>query len=81
MYAETLREAGYAAYRSRLNALLGIPENASELQIHDRIVDGFPAGRWHGAGHPVVYLAESPASAMLEALRLDQRLFKRPSAS
>ncbi|WP_323000113.1 antitoxin Xre/MbcA/ParS toxin-binding domain-containing protein [Castellaniella sp.] len=45
MYAELLREAGYAAYRSRLNALLGIPENASEIQIHDRIVDGFPASR------------------------------------
>ena len=24
-------------------------------------------GRWHHAGHPVVYLAESPASALLEA--------------
>jgi RES domain-containing protein len=24
------------------------------------------AGRWHHAGHPVVYLAESPAAALLE---------------
>src|SRR6266568_3324332 len=24
------------------------------------------AGRWHYAGHPVVYLAESPAAALLE---------------
>jgi RES domain-containing protein len=24
------------------------------------------AGRWHYAGHPVVYLAETPASALLE---------------
>jgi RES domain-containing protein len=24
------------------------------------------AGRWHHAGHPVVYLAETPASALLE---------------
>lgn len=26
------------------------------------------SGRWHHAGRPVVYLAESPASAMLEVL-------------
>jgi RES domain-containing protein len=25
-------------------------------------------GRWHALGHPVVYLAESPAGAMLETL-------------
>jgi RES domain-containing protein len=24
------------------------------------------SGRWHRAGHPIVYLAESPASALLE---------------
>src|SRR4051812_582056 len=24
------------------------------------------AGRWHYAGHPIVYLAETPASALLE---------------
>jgi RES domain-containing protein len=24
------------------------------------------AGRWHDAGHPIVYLAESPAAALLE---------------
>jgi RES domain-containing protein len=24
------------------------------------------AGRWHHAGHPIVYLAETPASALLE---------------
>jgi RES domain-containing protein len=24
------------------------------------------AGRWHYAGHPIVYLAENPASALLE---------------
>ncbi|NYT68569.1 antitoxin Xre/MbcA/ParS toxin-binding domain-containing protein [Pusillimonas noertemannii] len=45
MFAEIMRDAGYAAYRSRLNALLGIPENASETQIHDSIVHGFPATR------------------------------------
>ncbi len=45
MYAEILRETGYAAYRGRLKALLGIPEDASEIQIHDCIVDGFPASR------------------------------------
>lgn len=28
----------------------------------------FAPGRWHHAGHPVVYLAESPASALLEVL-------------
>lgn len=26
------------------------------------------SGRWHTRGHPVVYLAESPAGALLEAL-------------
>ncbi len=45
MFAEIMRDAGYAAYRSRLNALLGIPENATETQIHDSIVHGFPATR------------------------------------
>jgi RES domain-containing protein len=28
----------------------------------------FYPGRWHTLGHPVVYLAESPAGAMLETL-------------
>lgn len=45
MFAEVMRDAGYAAYRSRLNALLGIPEDATETQIHDSIVHGFPAAR------------------------------------
>ncbi len=45
MFAEVMREAGYAAYRGRLKTLLGIPEDASENQIHNRIVDGFPATR------------------------------------
>jgi len=45
MFAEALREAGYAAYRARLNALLGIPEEAGETQIHRMIVEGFPANR------------------------------------
>lgn len=45
MFAEVMRESGYAAYRSRLNALLGIPEDATESQIHDSIVHGFPATR------------------------------------
>lgn len=45
MFAEAMRDAGYATYRSRLNALLGIPENATDTQIHDRIVHGFSASR------------------------------------
>lgn len=45
MFADVLREAGYAAYRARLNALLGIPEQADENQIHQLIVHGFPANR------------------------------------
>ncbi|CAM5784699.1 antitoxin Xre/MbcA/ParS toxin-binding domain-containing protein [Castellaniella caeni] len=45
MYAEVLRPPAYAAYRSRLSALLGIPDDASEIQIHERIVQGFPADR------------------------------------
>lgn len=45
MFAEVMRDAGYAAYRTRLNALLGIPEDATENQIHDSIVHGFPATR------------------------------------
>jgi RES domain-containing protein len=28
----------------------------------------FAAGRWHTAGHPIVYLAESPAGSLLEVL-------------
>lgn len=45
MLAEALRAPGYAAYRSRLNALLGIPEDASDTEIHHSIVLGFPATR------------------------------------
>jgi len=45
MFAEVMRDAGYAAYRSRLNTLLGIPKNATDTQIHDSIVHGFPASR------------------------------------
>jgi putative toxin-antitoxin system antitoxin component (TIGR02293 family) len=45
MFAEVLRHEGYAAYRVRLHALLGIPEEASDLQIHQRISRGFPAVR------------------------------------
>ncbi len=45
MFAEALRDAGYAAYRARLQTLLGIPEDASEAQIHHLIVHGFPAER------------------------------------
>lgn len=45
MFAEVMRDAGYAAYRSRLNVLLGIPENATDTQIHQQIMAGFPASR------------------------------------
>lgn len=45
MFTEIMRESSYAAYRSRLKDLLGIPENASETEIHDSIVHGFPAAR------------------------------------
>ncbi|NYT62991.1 DUF2384 domain-containing protein [Alcaligenaceae bacterium] len=45
MFAEVMRDAGYATYRGRLNSLLGIPEDATENQIHNKIVDGFPATR------------------------------------
>lgn len=45
MFAEAMRDAGYAAYRARLNALLGISENATENQIHQQIMAGFPASR------------------------------------
>jgi putative toxin-antitoxin system antitoxin component (TIGR02293 family) len=45
MFAEAMREKGYAAYRGRLHALLGIPEDATDTQIHNSIVHGFPAAR------------------------------------
>ena len=45
MFAEVMRDTGYAAYRARLRALLDIPEDATENQIHDSIVHGFPATR------------------------------------
>ncbi len=45
MFAEALRREGYSAYRERLHALLGISETATEQQIHDSIVNGFPAQR------------------------------------
>lgn len=45
MFAEVMRESGYAAYRARLKSLLGIPEDATQNEIHDSIVHGFPATR------------------------------------
>lgn len=45
MLAEVMREPAYGAYRTRLNALLQIPTDASELEIHDIIQNGFAAGR------------------------------------
>ncbi len=45
MFVKAMREPGYAAYRSRLKALLGIPEDATETDIHNSIVHGFPAAK------------------------------------
>ena len=45
MLAEVLRDAGYLAYRARLESLLEIPASASDLEIHSRITLGFPAAR------------------------------------
>ena len=45
MFAEAMRENGYATYRGRLYSLLGIPETASDTDIHNSIVAGFPAQR------------------------------------
>lgn len=43
MLAEVLRDNGYHEYRARLQALLDIPELASDFEIHTRITDGFAA--------------------------------------
>lgn len=45
MLAEVLREQGYSAYRARLEALLEIPESATDLEIHTLITHGFSANR------------------------------------
>lgn len=45
MLAEALRAPGYAAYRLRLKALLAIPEDADDNEIHARILAGFSAAR------------------------------------
>ncbi|MHC8314305.1 antitoxin Xre/MbcA/ParS toxin-binding domain-containing protein [Pseudomonas sp. LB3P31] len=45
MLAEILREPAYGLYRLRLNTLLQIPEEASELEIHALIEVGFAATR------------------------------------
>lgn len=44
MLAEVLDEEAYCAYRCRLETLLGIPQDASDLEIHALITAGFPAG-------------------------------------
>lgn len=44
MYAEILREDAYGAYRVRLEALLKIPTDASDRDIHQLIEAGFSAG-------------------------------------
>lgn len=43
--SEALRGETLAMYRRRLHALLEIPEDATEMQTHTRIVAGFPAQR------------------------------------
>ncbi len=45
MFAEALGREGYAAYRVRLDSLLSIPPDATDNQIHQQIMDGFPAAR------------------------------------
>ena len=45
MFAEVMREPAYSAYRIRLESLLQIPTDASELEIHEIIQFGFDAGR------------------------------------
>jgi putative toxin-antitoxin system antitoxin component (TIGR02293 family) len=45
MFPEALRGEALAVYRRRLRALLEIPEDANEMQIHTRIVARFPAQR------------------------------------
>lgn len=44
MLAETLRAPAYRAYRLGLEASLGIPIDASELEVHERIAAGFTIG-------------------------------------
>lgn len=44
MLSETLRENSYVAYRVRLEALLHIPTDASDQEIHELIEAGFSAG-------------------------------------
>lgn len=43
MFPNTLRGEVRAVYRRRLHSLLGIPEDATELQRHQLIVAGLPA--------------------------------------
>jgi len=43
MFAEILREDAYGAYRVRLEALLHIPTDASDRDIHELIEAGFSA--------------------------------------
>lgn len=43
VFAGVLRDDAYHAYRIRLKASLHIPSNASDQDIHDIIVAGFPA--------------------------------------
>ncbi len=45
MLAEVMREPAYATYRLRLEYLLQIPTDASELEIHEIIQFGFEADR------------------------------------
>src|SRR5690606_9048627 len=44
MFAEILRENVYGAYRVRLEALIQIPTDASDRDIHELIGAGFSAG-------------------------------------
>lgn len=45
MFSAVMRDAEYAAYRVKLKEWLGIPIDATDNQIHEQIVAGFPTSR------------------------------------
>ncbi|HUH41048.1 MAG TPA: antitoxin Xre/MbcA/ParS toxin-binding domain-containing protein [Castellaniella sp.] len=79
MFAEALRKEGYSAYRARLHALLGISRTATDQQIHDSIVNGFPAQRLvdlceQGEVTPIERDRIIPLRTLKTRLSKDQRL-------
>lgn len=79
---DVLRAPAEETYRSRMNALLGIPTDATALQIHEIIDTGFEVNALTALGHlGLIAPGTLEAIAPLQSLKMKQASGERLSAS